>query len=158
MNKSLRLTIDQSVLDEYSSYYFSKHPRASKIPIPHPYHESINKWMIMKRPMMNALKQKWKDFIVWFVDKEGYSNLRIEKCEIVFTAYYPNNRRHDVDNSCPKFIIDGMCDSGLIVDDDCLHLTKITLMCGTDIDYPRTEIDINFEIEERKENEYGEKD
>ena len=46
----------------------------------------------MKRPMMNALKQKWKDFICWFIDNQGYSNLHIEKCEMEFITYYKTNR------------------------------------------------------------------
>ena len=30
----------------------------------------MNQWMIMKRPMMNALKQKWKDFIKYIIESE----------------------------------------------------------------------------------------
>ena len=121
---TITLVIDDNVLDTYSNYYFIQHPKAKKKPIKHPYHESINVWMIMKRPMMNALKQKWKDFIQWFVSEQGYANLHIEKCEISQTVYYPNNRRHDIDNSVPKFILDGLVESGMVVDDDCKHITK----------------------------------
>lgn len=131
---------DNRTLDRYCEHYFSIHTRAKKRPIAHPYHESINTWMIMKRPMMNALKQKWKDFIEWFVIDEGYANLRIQKCELIVTAYYPNERRHDVDNSVPKFILDGFVQSGMIVDDDSLHLTSLTLKCGIDVERPRTEL------------------
>ena len=138
--KTLKLTIDRDVLERYYMHYFSIHKRAKKAPIPHPYHESINVWMIMRRSMMNALKQKWKDFIIWFVDDQGYSNLRIEKCELTFTAYYPNNRRHDPDNSTPKFILDGLVESGMLVDDDSVHLRSLTLKCDVDLDRPRTEI------------------
>lgn len=140
MSESILLTIDNDVLARYDEHYFSIHTKAYKRPIPHPYHESINVWMIMKRPAMNALKQKWKDFIRWLVDEQGYSNLHISKCEINQTVYYPNNRRHDVDNSTPKFIIDGLVGSGMILDDDSEHLTKLTLECKTDIKNPRTEI------------------
>lgn len=137
------LVIDNDVVDEYCSFYFSNHTKAKNKPIKHPYHESINEWMIMKRPMMNSLKQKWKNFVVWFIDKQGYSNLRIEKCDLEFFTYYPNNRRHDTDNSAPKFIIDGLVESGFIVDDDSTHITSLMLRCGTDKDNPRTEIIIN---------------
>lgn len=157
----IQLVIDNTVLDRYSQYYFSIHPRAHKRPIPRPYHESINTWMIMKRPAMNRLKQKWKDFIQWFINDQGYENLRIEKCEIVQTIYYPTDRRHDIDNGVPKFILDGFVESRMIIDDDCKHITKLTLMCGIDIVNPRTEllIDIagecnyiqNKEITEQKE-------
>ena len=143
-SKAISLVIDNDVLNNYSEYYFSIHTKAHKIPIPHPYHESINVWMIMKRAMMNALKQKWKDFIKWFVDTKGYSNLRINKCEIEQKVYYPNNRRHDIDNTVPKFILDGLVESGMIIDDDHLHITKLTLSCGVDIEHPRTEIKIKI--------------
>lgn len=137
---TITLVIDDNVLDTYSNYYFIQHPKAKKKPIKHPYHESINVWMIMKRPMMNALKQKWKDFIQWFVSEQGYANLHIEKCEISQTVYYPNNRRHDIDNSVPKFILDGLVESGMVVDDDCKHITKLILQCDVDTEHPRTEI------------------
>lgn len=140
----IHLTIDDDVLNKYEEYYFSIHKRAKKKPIAHPYHESINQWMIMKRPMMNALKQKWKDFIVWFVHDQGLENLRIEKCEMTFVTYYKTKLRHDIDNSCPKFIIDGLCEAGLIVDDDSKHITTLTLKCGVDSNRPRTEIDISI--------------
>ena len=142
INSELKLIINNSTLEEYEKYYFSIHKKATKKPIAHPYHESINTWMIMPRPMMNALKQKWKDFIVWFIDNQGYTNLRIEKCEILISTYYPTNRRHDTDNSCPKFIIDGLCKGGFLVDDDSKHLQKLSLQCFVDSDNPRTEIDV----------------
>lgn len=94
----------------------------------------------MKRPMMNALKQKWKEFIRFFVEEQGYSNLHIDKCEIHQIIYYPNNRRHDIDNSTPKFILDGLVESGMIQDDDCKHITKLTLECKIDLQNPRTEL------------------
>lgn len=136
----IKIIIDRGVLAEYEHYYFSIHPKAKKPPIKQPYHESINQWMIMKRPMMNALKQKWKDCIKWIVEYQGYSNLRIDKCEIEQMIYYNNNRRHDIDNTCPKFILDGLVESGMIVDDDCKHIQKLTLMCGVDVAHPRTEL------------------
>lgn len=138
-NKIL-LTIDNATIDRYSEYYFSIHKRAHKKPIQNPYHESINVWMIMKRMAMNNLKQKWKDFMCWLVTEQGYDAIGIERCEIVQTIYYPTNRRHDIDNSVPKFIIDGLVESRMIVDDDCAHITKLTMMCKVDSKNPRTEL------------------
>lgn len=134
--------IDNNTLSEYEKYYFKLHPKAKKKPIDKPRHPSINSWMIMKRPMMNALKQKWKDFILWFIDNQGYTNLHIEKCEMKFITYFETNRRHDVDNSAPKFILDGLAESGFIVDDDSKHLTSLTLEVGVDKENPRTEIEV----------------
>lgn len=138
----INLTIDEAVLKEYDKYYFEKHPRAKKRPIPFPYHESINQWMIMKRPMMNALKRKWKDFIVWYIDTLGYTNLRIDKCEIKQHVFFPNNREHDVDNTVPKFILDGFVESGFIVNDNSKHISELRLRCDTGCSYPRTEFTI----------------
>lgn len=145
MQNKILITIDESVLDMYSKHYFSIHPRATKRPMKNPYHESINSWMIMKRPAMNCLKQKWKDFIRWLVNEQGYSNLHIEKCEISQTIYYSTRRRHDLDNSVPKFVLDGLVESGMIVDDDSEHVTKITLQCGFDKERPRTELLITIQ-------------
>lgn len=145
MMKKIMLVITNETLKEYADYYFSVHTRAKTRPLKQPYHESINEWMIMKRPIMNALKQKWKDFIIWFVNKQGYANLHIEKCEMKFATYYKTNRRHDIDNTCPKFILDGFSESGFIVDDDSKHLTKLTLQCFVDKENPRTEIEVYYE-------------
>lgn len=144
MGNNILLIIDDGTLEEYEEYYFSIHTKAKKKPIQNPYHESINQWFIMNRPKMNALKGKWKDFIRWFVESRGYSSLHINKCEMTFVTYYRTNRRHDVDNSCPKFIIDGLVDGGLVIDDDMKHITSLTLKCGIDSDRPRTEIYITI--------------
>lgn len=140
--EQINLVIDNNTLSEYEKYYFKLHPKAKKKPIDKPRHPSINSWMIMKRPMMNALKQKWKDFMIWFIDNQGYTNLHIEKCEMKFITYFETNRRHDVDNSAPKFILDGLAESGFIVDDDSKHLTSLTLEVGVDKENPRTEIEV----------------
>lgn len=144
-NISILLVFDDETLRRYEKEcYFVKHPSAKKPPIKHPYHESINVWMIMRRPEMNALKQKWKDFIVWFIEDQGYSNLRIEKCEMMYTVYKPTRRRIDLDNNCPKFIQDGLVESGFVVDDDMDHITSLTLRAGYDKERPRTEIAVKI--------------
>ena len=139
---SIKIIIDNHTLAEYEKYYFKQHSRASKKPIANPYHESINVWMIMKRPMMNALKQRWKDFICWLIDSQGYSNLHIAKCDIKVKTFYKTNRRHDVDNSVIKFILDGFSESGFIVDDDSKHVQSLLLKCFVDKENPRTEIEV----------------
>lgn len=148
---SIRLVIDDGVLERYNKHYFNIHTKARIPPIKHPYHESINSWMIMNRPEMNGLKQKWKEFIKWFVAEQGYANLRIAKCELSQSIYYPTRRRHDIDNSVPKFILDGLVESGMIVDDDSTHITKLVLQCGTDATHPRTELLFTI-IEEQTED------
>lgn len=138
----IKLVIDNTALEEYEKVYFAEHPRAKKKPIAQPYHESINKWMIMKRPQMNALKQSWKQFIAWIIEHSEYRDVRIEQCELKFVTYYGTARRHDIDNGCPKFIIDGLCENGFIIDDDSKHITSLTMQCFVDVDNPRTEIEV----------------
>lgn len=145
----LNLVLDQKVLDGYNTYYFKKYPRRSKAPIEHPYHESINKWFVMQRPQMNALKQKWKEFCIWWIETLGYTNLKLDQFEMTFTTYMPTKRRIDPDNTTPKFILDGLSESGLIIDDDGKHLRSLTLKTDYDKERPRTEI--NIKILDKKE-------
>lgn len=145
----LNLVLDQKVLDGYNTYYFKKYPRRSKAPIEHPYHESINKWFVMQRPQMNALKQRWKEFCIWWIETLGYTNLKLDQFEMTFTTYMPTKRRIDPDNTTPKFILDGLSESGLIIDDDGKHLRSLTLKTDYDKERPRTEI--NIKILEEKE-------
>ena len=105
---------------------------------------------------MNALKQRWKDFIRWYIDEQGYSNLRIEQCEIHQKIYYPSALRHDPDNSVPKFILDGLVESGMIVDDDSRHIRLLSMECLVDRNHPRTELTITiYPTEVKEEFKYG---
>ena len=138
----IKLVIDNAALEAYEKVYFAEHPRAKKKPISQPYHESINKWMIMKRPQMNALKQKWKDFVKFWIKLEKLENRQLDNFDIILTVYFNTKRRHDTDNQVPKFILDGFTESGFIVDDDEKHLHSLTLKTGYDKENPRTEIEI----------------
>lgn len=138
----IKLILDNDVLEKYNKYYFLEHPRAKKVPIEKPRHELMNKWMILPRIQMNALKQKYKDFVVWWMKSEKLNNKKLENFEMIFTTYMPTKRRVDCDGTCPKFILDGFTESGFIVDDDGSHLHSLTLKVGYDKENPRTEIEI----------------
>lgn len=139
----MKIIIDQNVVDEYNNLYFATHPRATKKRIDHPYHPSVNVWCIKTRIEMNAIKQNWKDFIVWLVKKCGAENLRLDNVAITYDIYHPSKRRTDPDNYTPKFIHDGFVEAGLLVDDDREHLRSLTIRCHVDKDNPRTEITID---------------
>lgn len=138
----IKLVLDQSVLDRYNKYYFKQHPRAKKVPIEHPYHPSINTWCILPRIQMNALKQKWKDMICWWIRDLGYQDLHLDSFSIIQTVYYSTKIRHDPDNTVGKFVYDGFTEAGFIVDDDEKHLHSLTLKTGYDKENPRTEFEI----------------
>lgn len=144
VGNTIKLIIDEDTLKNYNEYYFDKYPKRKVPPITKPTHPSINVWFIMPRPQMNALKGKWKDFIVWFVEQEKLSNLNIENCSIESISYLKTRIRADCDNMSPKFIIDGLVEAGLIVDDDYKHVHSLTLKVGYDRDHPRTEILIHI--------------
>lgn len=145
-NNTIKLVLDNKLLERYNEYYFKLHPRASKVPIPKPRHPSINEWMILKRPQMNALKQKWKAFVCWWLTDLGYNDLKLNKVAITQTLYFDTNRRHDsADNFTPKHILDGFTEVGFIVDDDDKHLISLTMQGGgVDRENPRTEFEIEI--------------
>lgn len=140
----LKLVLDNKVLEQYNQYYFSIHPKSKKVPIEHPYHPSINTWFILSRMAMNTLKQKWCDFIRWWINELGYTNKQLSQFEMEYHIYHPTQRRTDPDNFSPKFIMDGFVLSGFIVDDDRKHLKKLSIVCDVDKDNPRTEISIKI--------------
>lgn len=98
----------------------------------------------MKRPQMNGLKQQLKEFIVWFVEDQGLTNKKLEKCSMTFVSYFKTRIRTDIDNYAPKFYMDGLVEAGLIIDDDYLHIESLTMKCGWDKEHPRTEIYIEY--------------
>ena len=138
----IKLILDNKVLERYNTYYFLEHPRAKKKPIEKPYHPSINTWCILPRIQMNALKQKWKDFVCFWMKLEKLENKKLDNFDITITVFFDTKRRHDVDNQVPKFILDGFTEAGFIVDDDEKHLHSLTLKTGYDKENPRTEIEI----------------
>lgn len=91
---------------------------------------------------MNELKQKWKSFIIWWINELGLQDKCLDQFEMIFTTYMPTKRRIDCDNTTPKFILDGFAESGFIVDDDGAHLKSLTLKTGYDKNNPRTEIEV----------------
>lgn len=142
--KTIELVLNDAVLDKYYSQYFEKYPKRSKRYIDRPIHPSINKWMILQRQAMNALKQHWHDFMVWWINDLGLNDTNIDQFEVTFKTYMPTKRRCDPDNTVPKFILDGFTDSGFIMDDSGDHLKSLTLMVGYDKENPRTEIQVRI--------------
>lgn len=134
------ITSDNKTLDEYYKYYFKKYPKRKKKPIDKPFHPSLNVWIIKPRIQMNAMKQSWKEYTMWLVKKYGYEGLNIEKCEITVKTYMPTKRRADTDNTTPKFVLDSLVESGVIVDDSYTCLNPLHLWLGYDKDNPRMEV------------------
>ena len=116
----IRMEITQDLVDEYTKEYFRKHPNRKKKPIDKPVPPNLNRFMVMKRPQANDVKQKWKDFAIWIINKYGYVDKLIESCKVKMIVHRPTKRLCDIDNfstSC-KFLFDGFSQAGLWVDDN----------------------------------------
>ena len=133
------LIIDANDVLDFNTRYFEEHPKAKNAPIKAPQHPSINTYMTMHNQAANKLKQNWKDFIVWILTDLGMADKKIKKCRIVYRTFFKQNRRHDLDNISPKFILDGFVAAGLIEYDDSEHIVSLTTECSVDPDNPRME-------------------
>lgn len=140
IHQTIKIIIDNEVLNEYTKYYFKKYPKRKVQPIKKPIPPSLNQWMVMPRMKANNEKQKWKEFIIWVItDKYKYNNLMIEKAKVTYTYYFPTKTRRDADNYNGKFINDGITESKLWIDDDFAHIST-TINGGYDKKNPRVEI------------------
>ena len=144
MEKTIKFSITKSDVDEYKALYFNEHQRAKKPPIDKPQHPSLNKYMIMNNHAANNLKQNWKRFIIWVLEKNNLMGLGIEKCSVKYITYFAINRRHDLDNISPKYIFDGLVAGGFIVDDDSEHIVSLTTQCFVDKENPRIELIVDI--------------
>lgn len=136
-----KIVSDQSTVDEFTKHYFKMHPRARKKPIDTPLHPSMNKWIKLPALTQDGLKQKWKKYAIWLVEKHGFTDLNIEKCYAVFTFYRPTKRRFDCDNISPKFFLDGVVEAGMLIDDDRNHMNPLIIYGEYDKNNPRMEVE-----------------
>ena len=61
--------------------------------------------------------------------------------DVVIMYYFPKRNRHDPDNYCGKFLLDGLTKAGVIVDDDMDHI-RLHIGGNYDRKNPRTVITI----------------
>ena len=64
-----------------------------------------------------------------------------KKSIVTVTYYFKTKARHDPDNYAPKFLMDGLVKSGVLVDDS-FDNVKLVIEGGYDKENPRTEIEI----------------
>ena len=159
--ETIVIEFTEELLEEWIKDYFKKHPKARKRPLETPAQPSLNKWIILRRQNMNKLKQDYKDFTKFVVEHYGLEDLGISKCKCRYITYRKTKRRIDLDNTAPKFILDGLtaeC-TGVLVDDGCDVITELTLLqeytkCnGARIEFYDCEYDFDLMMETReKEN------
>lgn len=78
---------------------------------------------------MNRLKQQWKEFGEWVINYYGYNNLNIDECDLTFEHTFYVKKRRDTDNYIPKFFLDAMVSSKMLVDDSINVIKQLNLRC-----------------------------
>lgn len=142
--KTIVITIDNDELEDYFNYYFHKYTTRRKKPIEKPIPPSLNQWSIMKRPQANDLKQKWKEFIIWLITKYKLNDKGIKKCNMAYIYTFPTRTRRDLDNYTPKFINDGLVESGFMIDDSYFNVEEAKYKGRYEKGVWRTEITIEI--------------
>ena len=144
MYKEIKIIIDNDVLEKYYKWYFKEYPKRKTRYITNPIPPSLNTWMIMPRFKMNSQKQAWKEFGKWLVEYNGFTNKKINKCNIIIEYFFDSLRKHDADNYTPKNLFDSFTVSGLLIDDDFSHVESLTIRGNYSKEHPRTEIVIRY--------------
>lgn len=139
----IKITITQRDVDEFNAAYFKAHPKAKKHLIETPQHPSLNQYVTACNMKSNSMKQNWKDFMIFILNKNNLQDIHIDSCEVTYVTYFKNKHKHDLDNISPKFIFDGLVAGGFIVGDDMTHIKKLTIMGGYDKENPRIELMFN---------------
>lgn len=65
----------------------------------------------------------------------------LEKAEVRIDYFFRTTVRHDADNYCGKFLLDGLTKARVIADDDFSHIS-LTVQGHVDSKNPRTEITV----------------
>lgn len=143
--------INNEIIDEYAKYYFQKYPGRKKHPLAKtsksnvkPCIPSLNEINASIRMVQNDWKQRWKEFIVYLVEKQGYQGLKLKNVKIIVDFYFWDNKKRDIgDNYNLKFINDGLVSSGFLEDDSCVVLQQVTYRYrGVDKNNPRVIITV----------------
>ena len=85
-------------------------------------------------------KKEWTNAVAWLAKKQAPPK-PYRMADVTLLYYFPTRIRHDADNYCGKFLLDGLTQAGVIIDDDLSH---IHLHIGGDHDKenPRTVITV----------------
>lgn len=129
-SKPIKIIIDENLLNTYyNNYYFIKYPKRKKKPIEEPIFPTLNSWIILPRMSMNNLKQQWKEFGEWIISYYNYNNLNINDCYICIEHTFKTKKRRDPDNYIPKFFLDAMVSSKMLIDDSLNVIKQLNLTC-----------------------------
>lgn len=140
------IIIDNSIVEEYNSYYFLQYPKRRVPPIKKAIPPSFNYFTSIKRMVQNSLKQKYKEFAIWLAKRYSIADLNINKAKFVYKFYFQDHRRRDFDNLLltPKLLNDGFTEAKVIEDDNGEKLMIAFEPFDYDKKNPRVEITIIY--------------
>lgn len=104
---------------------------------------SLNKYMGRENAWdYRAEKTRWTRAVLYAaMAAKDRPEQPIEKAEVCINYFFRTAVRHDADNYCGKFLLDGLTKAKVIVDDDFAHIS-LTVHGHVDRKNPRTEITV----------------
>ena len=71
--------------------------------------------------------KKYKEDVGYFLNLSHLPALKLKKCTIEVDLYFKENRRRDIGNYDPKYLVDALVDREILSDDNCRVLEQITV-------------------------------
>ena len=104
---------------------------------------SLNKFMGRENTWeYRAEKTCWTRAVLYAAKSaKGRTAQPLEKAEVRIDYFFRTAVRHDADNYCGKFLLDGLTKAKIIVDDDFEHIS-LEVRGHVDKKNPRTEITV----------------
>lgn len=90
--------------------------------------------------LYRAEKAEWTDTIGWVIKAAGWRGKPLKKAQVQLIYHFPDRRRRDPDNYSGKFILDGLKEFGVIVDDSFSNVQLVLTAGKVDRDNPNVEI------------------
>lgn len=108
-----------------------------KIEIPE-IHPSLNDWTKWHHYQRAKEKKRWEEMIGWICKNKA--PLAAETVKVEVRYHFPTKTARDLDNYCPKFLLDGLVKAGMIKDDNSSVVKELSVKILYDKQNPRTEV------------------
>lgn len=113
-----------------------------KIEIPE-IHPSLNDWTKWHHYHRAQEKKRWEELVYYCALHT--KPLAAETVKVEVRYYFPTKTARDLDNYCPKFLLDGLVKAGILKDDNSSVVKELSVKILYDKQNPRTEVIITDE-------------
>lgn len=107
-------------------------------------HPSLNRWSRGNPFKVAELKKIHDAFAAAAIHQArihgAWDGRCFDRARVLVRYHFPTAVRHDPDNTTPKFYLDQLVSSGVLVDDDFPHVPSLTITSGDLARPPWTEI------------------